>query len=298
MRSELPPSSPTQFAWQCCAAGDYPPPLPKRSTQARYGADADCCLCGGDTKGVGWPRKLGIAPTSTDIPYMQRPTSQTVCQACVATMQSAGWIQYAAAHPERGLKLAFEQKEGKAVRQWNWLYSHHLFIAPDRHECPDRARWREILANPPNAPFMAILTTTGKKQLIFKGRISYNPEIYFLQVDDDSVCIKREDFIAALADFNHLYLLGFSKDSILSGIYHNKTLLDVGIKKWKPAEDTAKIWRVKAPLLWAVCHYVAQRPDGWEPLKREVVPAVPPALESSTLVAPSHFNSYKQEELF
>ena len=50
----------SQFAWRCCAAGDYPPPIPKRGE--RYGPDAICCLCGGATGGVGWHRKDGIAP--------------------------------------------------------------------------------------------------------------------------------------------------------------------------------------------------------------------------------------------
>ncbi len=46
----------SQFAWRCCDAGAYPPPPPKRGEQ--YGPDLVCCLCGGDTGGIGWPRKL------------------------------------------------------------------------------------------------------------------------------------------------------------------------------------------------------------------------------------------------
>ena len=44
----LPPS---QFAWACCNAGDFPPPVPKKGE--RYGLDAVCCLCGGDTRNGG-----------------------------------------------------------------------------------------------------------------------------------------------------------------------------------------------------------------------------------------------------
>lgn len=283
----------SQFAWGCCAAGDYPPPLPKRGPQ--YGPDPVCCLCGGETSGVGWHRKDGIAPTSTDMPSMACYASQTVCQACVATMQSSGWAQYVAAHPDRGLKAAFDQKEGKAQRAWNWLYSHHLFVAPDQHECPDRARWRDILANPPQPPFLAILTTSGKKQLIFKSRVAHSRDLFPLQFEDESMLIAPGDFVEALTDFDRLYQLGFSKDSILTGDYHNKTLLDVGISRWREAEGQARAWRAMNPQLWAVCHYVAQRPDGWEsPTRMDYAPL--PALPAPILSP--HPPTSKQPSLF
>lgn len=266
----------SQFAWQCAAAGDYPPPIPRKGE--RYGPDATCCLCGGDTGGIGWHRKDGISSTSTDMPSMQCYASQTVCQACVATMQSSGWAQYVAAHPERGLKAYFDQKEGKSAKAWNWLCSHHLFTAPDKHECPDRARWREILANPPQPPFLAILTTTGKKQLLFKARIAYGREAFPLQFEDEQILIRPAEFTVALDDFMRLYLLGFSKDAIVSGQYHNKALLDCGLSRWRPLESIIAGWRQRNPQLLAVCHYVAQRPADWEPPTRmDYAPAVAPA---------------------
>lgn len=60
-----------QFAWACCQAGDFPPPAPKRGP--RFGLDAQCCLCGGVTEGVGWPRKLGIADTLKFVMEDERP---------------------------------------------------------------------------------------------------------------------------------------------------------------------------------------------------------------------------------
>lgn len=255
-----------QFAWACCQAGDFPPPEPKRGP--RFGPDAVCCLCGGETAGVGWHRKDAIGATFTDFTLMARLASQTVCQACTATAKSDGWFRYVAAHPERGLPSHFPQKGDTPPRGWNWLYSHHLFVWPDHHECPDRARWRQILADPPAAPFLAILTTSGKKQLVFKSRVARNRDRFPLQFEDDTILIDPRRFQAALADFDRLYRLGFSKDSILTGDYHNKTLLDVGLSRWREAEAPALAWRKRDPALWAVCHYVAQRPEGWEPPAR------------------------------
>jgi len=266
-----------QFAWACADAGDYPPPEPKRGE--RYGPDALCALCGGETHGVGWPRKLGLPDTFTDIPFMQVPASQTLCQPCVATARSEGWAQYVAAHPERGLRAAFDQKEGKAQRAWNWLYSSHLFIWPNQHECPDRARWREILQSPPEPPFLAIIAMSGKKQLIFKSRIAQHLTRFPVQLDDEQVLVDPLRFKVALADFDRLYLLGFSKDSILTADYHPASLMAAGIDRWRPAEERAVAWRRRDPNLWRLCHYVAQRPEGWEPPDR-MVPAVimPPSV--------------------
>lgn len=258
--------SASQFAWTCCDAGDYPPPIPKRG--ARYGADAACYLCGGDTRGVGWHRKDALGLSFTDVAQAAQLNSATVCQECAATTQASGWVQYVTAHPERGLKPHFDAKEGKAPRAWNWLYSNHLFVGPGYHECPDRARWREILADPPAPPFLMVIAPMGKKQLIFKSRVGYDRDAFPVQMDDESIWIRPPAFRAALADFMTLYLLGFSKDSILIGEYHPAALMTVGADRWRAAEEPARRWRRGDPLLWSVCHYLAQRPDGWEAPQR------------------------------
>lgn len=272
--------TPSQFAWACCDAGDFPPPIPKKGE--RYGADAVCCLCGGDTLGVGWPRKIGLAETFTDLSNMKRLASNTVCQACVATSKAEGWQQYVAARPERGLPAMFAAKEGKTPRAWNWLYSHHLFVWPGHHECPARPRWREILSDPPPTPFLAIYAVMGKKQIIFKGTIAQSQTAFYLQMDDDAVLVIPQELKTALADFDRLYHLGFSKDGILTGQYHNKTLLDVGLSRWREAEAPAQHWRLQSPMLWHLCHALTLRPEGWEPPAR-ATPIPPPNLSEKLI---------------
>lgn len=257
--------TPSQFSWTCCQAGDYPPPKPKRGE--RYGPDAICWLCGGPTHGIGWPRKLGIADTFTDVANARCMPSETVCQSCVAMSQSNGWQKYVEAHPERGFSAYFPTKEGKRARQLNWLYRSHLFAWPDQHECPDRPRWREILLNPPQPPFMVVIAVSGKKQIIFKSTIAHDRMLFPAQMDDDAVIV-TPDFERALTDFERLYHLGFSKDSILSGDYRPKALMDVGVHRWQSAEAPAKAWRSGNSGLWRLCHYVARRPEGWETPKR------------------------------
>lgn len=265
-------NSPTQFAWACCSGGDYPPPEPKKGE--RYGPDSQCALCGGATDGVGWPRKLGLPDTFTEIPRLAAPASQTLCQACTATLRTEGWAHYVAQHPERGFTDTFPAREGKRPRAINWLHSCHLF-ASGHHECPDRARWRELLLHPPEPPFLAIITLSGKKPLLFKSRIAMSQTQFPVQMEDQSVWVIPVQLKAALEAFMALYLMGCSKDAILTGHYPAVALITASTARWYLVEQTARYWRRGNPSLWILCHYLAQRPDGW------VLPGRTPSGEAS-----------------
>jgi len=200
-----------------------------------------------------------LGASFTDIAQAQAPASNTICQACAATSKTEGWGQYVAAHPERGLPSHFPQKSpDKPPKAWNWLFNSHLFRR-GHHECPDRSRWREILLCPPDPPFLAVIAVSGKKQLVFKSKIAGSLDSFPVQFEDESIVVRPSIFREALEIFEALYRLGFSKDSILTGKYHPRTLLDVGPGRWRDEENKAAPWRRKTPQLWAICHYVAQK---------------------------------------
>ncbi len=247
----------TQFAWVCADAGDYPPPAPKRGP--RFGHDAQCWLCGGETHGVGWPRKLGLAVTFCDHNKAARLDSNTVCQACVATSSSDGWRQYVAAHPDRGLLSWFPEKHGTMPRSFNWLYASHLF-RPGYHETPDRSRWREILIDPPEPPFLAIMAINGKKQILFRGRISQSKS-FWVQADETRVLVHPSEFADCLSAFEALYNAGFSKDSIVSGRYHSGQMNKVGISDWRRLDLAIRPWREHHPGYLMLAHHCAQRAE-------------------------------------
>ena len=251
---------PTQFAWACCEAGDFPPPEPTRKGVPRFGPDAVCWLCGGPTDGVGWPHKLGLADTFTDHNKAARLDSSTVCQACVATSASAGWRQYAEAHPERGLWVWFPEKEGTKPRSFNWLYTSHVF-AQGYHETPDRKRWRAILLDPPDPPFLAVMAINGKKQILFRGRVSQSRAAFWVQADETRVLVRPGEFARCLAAFEELYNAGFSKDSIVSGQYHSGQMGKVGLARWRELEMAIRPWRDHYPGYLLLAHHCGQRED-------------------------------------
>ncbi len=250
----------TQFAWACCEAGDYPPPEPTRKNTPRYGPDDACWLCGGPTHGIGWPKKLGLADTFCEHNKAARLDSGTVCQACVATSASDGWRQYVAAHPDRGLWAWFPEKPGTKPRSFNWLYTSHLF-SPGYHETPDRPRWREILADPPEPPFLAIMAINGKKQILYRGRISQSREAFWVQADETRVLVRPPEFAECLAAFEALYNAGFSKDSIVSGQYHSGQMAKVGLSEWRRLDLAIRPWREHHPGYLLLAHHCAKRAE-------------------------------------
>jgi len=248
--------SPTQFAWACLQLGDYPPPAPTRKGVARFGPDADCWLCGGPTHGVGWPWRLAITDTFTNHTLAKAPHSQTVCQPCAALASKQTWGPYVAAHPEKGLKT------GHAV---SWRNYSHVF-APGLHDCPTRAGWRHWLLNPPEPPFLFVISTSQKKHLIFRARVACSRDVYPLQFEEVALLVERAKFRECLAAFDRLFALGFSSDGIVTGRYHPAQLLKVGVATWREAERAIAPWRSRAPYYLELCAYIttrAQLEDGW-----------------------------------
>lgn len=267
----------TQFAWRSLQCGDFPPPDVKSGE--RFGPDAECWLCGGDTRGVGWPLKTGLAPTFTDFPRAKCQHSTTVCQECVAMSQSDGWVQYVRAHPERGFAETFPAKEGKKTRCLNWLYSSHVFTE-SWHETPSRQRIRDLLLNPPEPPFLFIIAFSGQKQIIFKGQVADSRDRFPVQADDERVYVERSAFAQMLADFEALYAMGFSKDTIAEGRDWNQArILHIGISAWRQANARMERWRRTRPEWVMLAAHCGQRPSDWtDPMKVPPVKAAPPEL--------------------
>jgi hypothetical protein len=242
--------TPTAFAWSVLDMGDYHPPVPRRGE--RYGPDGQCWLCGGPTGGVGWHFADAIPPTYTNHTLAACPTSRTVCQPCAAMGSKDTWEAYGRAHPEMGLKT------GHAM---SWRCYSQLFAAPHHHECPTRARWREILLDPPAPPFLAVIAESGQKHLIFRASIAHSRDLFPVQFEERLIWLDLDSFRPCLAAFEALYNLGFSKDSILAGQYHHGQMLKVGLATWRKAEELFAPWR-RLPHLAQLAAFVAQRdPD-------------------------------------
>lgn len=240
----------SQFAWRVVHRLPFPPPNPKRGRE-RYGTHPLCWLCGGPTDGVGWPRAVAIAPTFTNHNVAAVPTSDAVCEACVATSHGDAWRAYGLTRPDLGLKTA---------QPLAWRSYSHLFVWPHHHECPQRARLRALLRDPPPPPFLLVVAESGQKHILFRARVAWSRERFPVQLEEDTVRVERARFAQVLAAFEALYALGFSKDSVLTGRYHSGQLAAVGLRAWRAAEAAFAPYRLEEPALVRLAHYCAQKP--------------------------------------
>lgn len=249
------PETGPRFVWRIVGEGrDYPPPepIPKRGvTPPRYGLDAECWLCGGETDGGGWPRDAAIPETFTNHNKAARPASSTVCQPCAALARKATWEDYVAAHPDMGLKT------GHAM-SWRF-YSHAAW--DDHHECPQSPRWRDLLLDPPPPPFVYVMSTSGQKHLLFRSLIAHDRDLYPLRVEEDLVLVDRLRFADCLCAFEALLALGHSRDEVASGRYNSTRVLRAGLRAHADAEWAMRPWRDLEPAYVAICARVARREE-------------------------------------
>lgn len=242
----------SQFAADCIGLTDHPHPKGKTA------AGAHCWLCGGSTQDRGWPLRDAINTTFTNHNRAAFPASDAVCWQCVAMSFSESWARYVARHPERGLSAHFPQKEGKNLRAANWLYFSHLF-REGWHETPSRARWREILLAPPEPPFLAVISTSGQKHLIFRARVARSRDRFWLQFEEETVWFAPARFAPVLQDFEALCAMGFSKDSVTTGRYHHGQLLKSDHSRWRDLERRMALHRRLCPHYVLIARFIAQK---------------------------------------
>ena len=248
--------SPTQFAWQCLATDGLPHGLGGAFVPDDAPAnDPRCWLCGGETGGVGWPR-ASLPATFTTPTLAAVPTSGTICQACMALASKATWEAYVvawnAAYPD-----ATPLKTGHAT---SWRNYSHLF-RPGYHECPTRARWRAILLEPPEPPFLAVIATSGQKHLLFRGQVATDRDWFPVQVEDERIWIEWAGFRQCLMQFEALLALGYSREEIVTGRYQVARVHKQGMAAWRAAETRFRPWREREPGWVQLAAHVAQREE-------------------------------------
>lgn len=231
----------TQFLWHdCLNMPDYPPPANAKKPAEPPAADGHCWLCGGSLGTAPWPLKQAFADTFTDFASAQRSESQHVCCACVATSKSEAYGQMAA---QRGMPSHFPAKEGKGLRQLNWLYCSHVANNAGFYAQPDRPGWRELLLSPPEPPFVMAMAVNGKKHVVFRAAINHSRALFTVQADETRIVVNRAEFVELLDIVERGYDLGFSKASMLTGDYNQAACIKAGIAPWRELEAQLVPWR-------------------------------------------------------
>lgn len=207
--------------------------------------DSTCWLCGGEIdNGRGMPTKKAIKPTFTDHPYARGHGSSSVCAGCAFCLST------------------------RELRNYSILAT-----AAGELQHPSRAKWREILTNPPEPPFVMCLAVSGQKHLSFKAPVNLDRNHFTILLEEREIFVIPERIEQAIGVIEALYSY-FTKDEIATGRYNQHRIRECGLARWERLETDAEAWRGRP--LFDLAIFVAQ--------KREPEPESEPAEQREKVV--------------
>ncbi len=202
-----------------------------------------CWLCG--QVAVDYlPLRDGLSKTFCLADSASNPNSDIICIACHAMASKPYFDQYVNRRPEMGLKIGYAS---------SWRNYSHVFYK-NNHFCPNRSGWEKWLLDPPDPPFLYVVALSSQKHLIYKSKLSFSRDSFFVQVEDDSVLVDRKLFQECLLIIQKLIHLGFYKKQILTNRYNGASILKNGKKQWKILNDQLVAFRrLNAKLIDLAC---------------------------------------------
>jgi hypothetical protein len=225
----------------------YPPPA--RTKRSPIPVGDRCWLCGDPITDDPWHRDEAFGETFTNVTRAAEPSSSTVCQACAALGGGTAWKTYVERNPDLGLKC---------VHPLSWrTYSHAVYDA-STPEHPSRSRWRELLIDPPEPPFVFVVAISGQKHLLFRTRIGWDRETFPVLVEEDELWIRRGAFTALLGVVEALLAQGWSRDEVETGRWSPGRKIDLA--EWRKLADDVDRYRSMEPGWVRLACRVALRP--------------------------------------
>lgn len=238
-------AGPCSFALSVLGCGGL-----EADAKASFQGDAVCRVCGGDAAahGTPWRHDRIIEETFAQRSDLTAPDAPAVCGACAFF---AVGRTFKAEVARRGLDIKLWASAG-------WRSYSHVFSGAG-HIVPKRADWRSLLLTPPEPPFLAVMTTAGAKNLLFRGTVARDRELFPILVEETTVWVERHAMAEVLADFEAAYAAGLSKDSILTGRYSTSAVLKVGIARWQGLEAPLAVHRAKRLPLMRLAHFASEK---------------------------------------
>lgn len=210
-----------------------------------------CYLCGAVMDAPGWDRRDAFGPTFTNTNLAALPASIAVCQSCAAVSRGESWATYAARRPDLGLKT---------VHPISWRSYPHL-ITRDVHLIPRGEQWRDILLDPPEPPFVAMIPITAQKHLLFRCAVAWDRERYPVQFEEERVWIDRARFGECVIAAEDLLLMGMSREGVETGRYNQEAIRKAGVARWRAAEAVFAPWRRSHPAWVRLAVMIGRRPE-------------------------------------
>lgn len=237
---------PCAFALRALGAAPLSP-----SAKETHTGPGRCRVCGGpgDAHGPAWKAERIVSDSFGPAESLGAPRSPAVCGACAFFAVGRTFQESVRA---RALP----------VKLWvnvAWRSYSHIFSAAG-HLVPRRQDWRAFLLSPPEPPFLAVMTTAGTKNLLYRATVAEDREVFPLLVEEATVWVDRAALARVLSDFEAALADGLSRDALLSGRHSTSTILKVGRDAWLRHETALAPHRTARLALLRLAHAVASRP--------------------------------------
>jgi len=237
-------TTPCAFALGVLGAAPHSP-----SPREAFAGAAECCICGGPAHahGPAWKRASIIPDSFGPVELFARHDSPAACGACAFFAVGKTFKE----------EIARRELPVKTWVNVAWRSYSHVFSAYG-HAVPRRDDWRTFLLAPPEPPFLAVMTTAGAKNLIFRGRVATDRRMFPLLVEETCVWVDPDVFGDVLRDFEEARAAGLTRDELLTGRYRSSTLARVGRAAWELHEAAVGGHRARRLQLLRLAHAVAE----------------------------------------
>ena len=120
-----------------------------------------------------------VKSTFTNRDIVAYPGSSYVCGGCALVMSSDNIIEL----------LDGENREHQRIRSYSWIITQDERIAATKKHI---AQLREIVLNPPEPPFVIVLSDSGQKQLLFRASVSLERDNFPVMLEDKIIIVNRK----------------------------------------------------------------------------------------------------------
>jgi hypothetical protein len=135
-----------------------------------------CFYCGNDCE-LNNTVKNYLKPTFTNLDIIKTPNSEYICNECVWAFATGN---------QTIILIDGEIRENQSPRFYSWI------IEKDKKTAATKAhikQLREIVLNPPLAPFKIILADTSQKHLLFRATWAQSQDDYPVQFEEEQIIV-------------------------------------------------------------------------------------------------------------
>ena len=143
-----------------------------------------CYYCGALCDGI-FLKKDFVKDTFTNRDIIKFPGSDYVCEGCVVSL-GAGYEEMQMID---GTIKKRENDRGMQPRMYSWIITQSWKMAATKAHVK---QLRETILNPPEIPFVIVLSDSGQKQLIFRAPVALSRDYFPVMLEDFTIMVNPE----------------------------------------------------------------------------------------------------------